>query len=102
MVAIVVPDAEAISGEWGGKPLALLCENPKFREAVEKDMDRVADRNKLKGFEKVRSIRLTAEPFTPENGLLTPTMKLRRSIAKDHFCSLIDEMYSDSETAGVS
>ena len=32
----------------------------------------------LQGFEKVRGIILEAEPFSVENNLLTPTLKLKR------------------------
>ena len=30
-------------------------------------------------FETVKKIHVTLDPFTPENGLLTPTLKIRRS-----------------------
>lgn len=36
----------------------------------------------LKGFEKVKAIRLSAEAFTLDNDCLTPTLKLKRSSVK--------------------
>jgi long-chain acyl-CoA synthetase len=45
--------------------------------------------------EKVRNFRLLAEPFTVEDGTLTPTLKLRRSIIRDRYGDLVDEMYAE-------
>jgi long-subunit acyl-CoA synthetase (AMP-forming) len=56
----------------------------------------------LKGFEMARAIRVVAEPFTPENDLLTPTFKLKRNVAKTRFQPLIDEMYADPEIGSVA
>jgi long-chain acyl-CoA synthetase len=45
--------------------------------------------------EKIRNFRLLAEPFTVEDGTLTPTLKLRRSVITDRYADLIDEMYEE-------
>ena len=42
-------------------------------KSVLKDLDQAGNKHKLAGFEKVKSIRLFLEPFTIDNGLLTPT-----------------------------
>ena len=36
----------------------------------------------------------TLEPWTVENGLLTPTMKLRRNRVMDKFQAELDQMYA--------
>jgi len=43
--------------------------------------------------EKIRNFRLVLEPFTIENGMMTPTMKLKRKVISAHYPELIDEMY---------
>jgi len=43
--------------------------------------------------EKVRDFRLLAEPFTVENGMMTPTMKLKRNVIEERLADLIDSMY---------
>jgi len=45
--------------------------------------------------EKIRNFRLLAEPFTVEDGTLTPTLKLRRSVITDRYVDLVDEMYAE-------
>ena len=45
--------------------------------------------------EKIRNFRLLAEPFTVEEGTLTPTLKLRRSVIEERHADLIDEMYEE-------
>ena len=46
------------------------------------------------GFAQVRRTTLTLEPWTVENGLLTPTMKLRRAKVMEKFNAEIDRMYA--------
>jgi long-chain acyl-CoA synthetase len=45
--------------------------------------------------EKIRNFRLLAEPFTVEDGTLTPTLKLRRSVITDRYVDRIDAMYEE-------
>jgi long-chain acyl-CoA synthetase len=44
--------------------------------------------------EKIRSFRLLSEPFTIDNGLMTPTMKLKRREIESLHADLIDQMYA--------
>ena len=46
------------------------------------------------GYAQVRRISATLEPWTVENGLLTPTLKLRRSRVLEKFHAQLDQMYS--------
>jgi len=49
--------------------------------------------NEFPGYAQVRRITATLEPWTVENGLLTPTLKLRRSRVLERFHAEIDGMY---------
>ena len=42
-----------------------------------------------------RNVRLLAEPWTIESGLLTPTLKLKRAKIRERFHAEIDELYGD-------
>jgi long-chain acyl-CoA synthetase len=49
----------------------------------------------LASFETIKKIRIVDE-FTIENGMLTPTLKVKRNVALDHYREAIDEMYADA------
>jgi len=71
---------------------------PEFKEAVLADMQQRLELSggdtSLKGFERVRDVHITLEPFTADNGLLTPTLKLKRFMAKRRYQKELDCMYS--------
>jgi long-chain acyl-CoA synthetase len=46
------------------------------------------------GYAQVRRISLTVEPWTIENGLLTPTLKLKRAKVIENFNNEIENMYA--------
>ena len=53
-----------------------------FKEEVFKEMKQKADEYKLNGMERVKKLSFHPNPFSVEDGLLTPTFKLKRNIAK--------------------
>jgi long-chain acyl-CoA synthetase len=65
--------------------------NPAAQNAA---MQRI--KSALRGFPKyarVRAVYMTLEPWRVENGLLTPTMKLKRAELQKRFADKIDELY---------
>ena len=55
----------------------------------------------LARFEKLKRVLVVADEFTPENGSMTPTMKLRRRVIEDRYRKQIDELYAQAEAAAV-
>jgi long-chain acyl-CoA synthetase len=49
----------------------------------------------LARFEKLKKVLLVPEEFSPANGAMTPTMKLRRRVIEDRYRQQIDEMYAE-------
>ena len=50
--------------------------------------------SRLANHEQIRDLRMMVEEFTQENGLLTPTLKVKRREVEKRFAHLIDEMYA--------
>ncbi|KAL4422662.1 hypothetical protein ABPG75_008859 [Micractinium tetrahymenae] len=98
LVAVAIPDPEYLL-PWArerGLPrdLAELCRHPQVVAAVLKSMQEEGRAAGLKGFEQVAAIHLHPEPFSVENGMMTPTFKLKRPQAQAAFQAAIDEMYA--------
>jgi long-chain acyl-CoA synthetase len=45
------------------------------------------------GYAQIHAVYLTCEPWTIENGLLTPTLKIKRNVIEKHFAQEISELY---------
>jgi len=100
LVAILVPDEETIlpwCKEKGVKArtLAEACQSRAVRDIIRKELVNSADEMKLHGFERAREFTLYNELFSVDNGILTPTFKLKRPIAKKMFASDIERMYAE-------
>jgi len=42
-------------------------------------------------------MKLVKEPFSVDNGLLTPTLKLKRNVAKEYFGPVLADLYEKQE-----
>jgi long-chain acyl-CoA synthetase len=101
LVAVIVPDPEYLL-PWaadrgmkaGGQDLEELCRDSRVVGAVLKSVREEGRAAGLKGFEQVAAVALTPEPFSVDNGLMTPTFKIKRPQAQAAFQEAIAEMYA--------
>ncbi|KAI1418211.1 acetyl-CoA synthetase-like protein [Hypoxylon sp. FL1857] len=79
------------------------AKDPRVVKAVLKQLDDIAKKHKFNGYERVRNCLLDYEPFTVENELLTPTLKLKRPQTVRKFKADIERMYDEinNETTAV-
>ncbi|KAM8783157.1 long-chain-fatty-acid--CoA ligase 5 isoform 1-T1 [Rhynchonycteris naso] len=97
LVAVVVPDPDVLpsfAAKLGVKgSLEELCQNQVVKGAILEDMQKTGKEGGLKSFEQVKSILLHPEPFSIENGLLTPTLKAKRGELAKYFQTQINSLY---------
>lgn len=76
-----------------------VCQNRKVQQAVLKELDKVGRKNKFNSYERVKAVRLFVDPFTIENQLLTPTLKLKRPQTVKAFRQDLDDCYEEALAA---
>ncbi|MGX7896198.1 AMP-dependent synthetase/ligase [Tsuneonella sp. HG222] len=95
IVALIVPDCEW-AAEWAQAQgerfdMVALQNLPAFRGAMRSAIDRV--NGELSVIEKIRQFAFADEGFTTENGMLTPSMKIRRGPIRDKYQARLDALY---------
>ncbi|XP_016102931.1 long-chain-fatty-acid--CoA ligase 1-like isoform X1 [Sinocyclocheilus grahami] len=98
LVGILVPDPDFLPG-WAKKrgiegSYTEMCKSKELKNAILEDIIRLGKEAGLKSFEQVRDIALHMEMFSVQNGLLTPTLKAKRTELRNHFRQQIDQLYA--------
>jgi long-chain acyl-CoA synthetase len=75
--------------------LITLAENVPV-DGVEAQMHRVVDdvNRDLSRFEQIKRFAILPRDFSPEEGEVTPTLKLKRRVCQEHFAAEIEALYS--------
>jgi long-chain acyl-CoA synthetase len=95
-VALVVPDAEAIT-KWaaaegvGNGDLAKLLESDKVHGKIGEELEKYG--KGFKGYERPRKWALLAEEFSTDNDMLTPTLKLKRRNVIKRYQAELEGLY---------
>ena len=95
--ALVQPDFE-FAKSWASKNNINIGVSPReiansneLKAEIEKEISKINAH--LGKWEQVKKIELTPEIWTEDNGLLTPTLKLKRKAIKEHFIKLYEKLY---------
>ena len=97
LIALIVPDFDKLKEFANTEGIVTstskeLIENKSVQQIFEKLMRTVS--RQLATHEKVRKFLLVDTPFTIENGLMTPTMKLKRKEITTKYVAEIDKVYN--------
>lgn len=96
--AVVVVDEGAVRAwaeENGITVSSDLAEDGRVRGLIEGELDRLA--SDFRPYERPRAVVLTTEDFTIDNGLLTPTLKLKRRAVTERYAKRLDDLYARAE-----
>lgn len=98
ITALVVPDTEQVLAycrenniDYDGLPLSRIAG---VRSLIESELQRL--NNELARFEQVKKCAILDEDFTVENGMMTPTLKLKRKNIIARYETTILSMYEES------
>lgn len=99
-VALVIPDIEYLNAWANDKGIDssdvdVLISDAKVKDLIKAEIDRV--QSSLKHYERVRDFVLVAEELTPENGMLTPTLKIKRRSVMAKYGDQLDALYEGSD-----
>ncbi len=97
-VAIVVPDRDALA-RWAERRgiTGELAKSPAVRGLLEAEVRERAQG--VRGYEVPQRILVVEEDFTTENGMLTPTLKLKRRAVLARYRAELDALYASGERA---
>lgn len=95
-IALIVPDmlhlqSLASSFEMSELSIEQLVIEPKIVQAISKQIE--LQQKDFSKYERVRKFALLTEPFTIENGELTPKLSIKRSIVEKKYKHKIDSLY---------
>ena len=103
LIAIIVPNRNTVV-EFLNK-IGINCdknncenyfENEELKKDILQNLEQIGRKADFKGFEIIKKIYLSPKPFTVENDLCTPTLKIRRHVAKKYFAEKIKELYNSN------
>lgn len=104
-VALIVPDMEAVK-KWAGENGASadsdekLLENAKVKDMLQAEVDKAS--SQFKGFERIKKIALTAEDFSTQNDMLTPSLKVKRRVVWKKYGPQIEALYAEGGKKAAS
>lgn len=104
VVAIMVPKKNEIIELLKSKGIDANFENLKdhlnselLKKEILKELETIGRANGAKGFEVVKNVHFTLDEFSEENGLLTPTKKVKRNEVKREYQKAITDMYNSKK-----
>lgn len=89
-IALIIPNAELVRTTLSLSETEDLAENAEVKKLFKKELD--ASNAQGAHFEMVKKFALINDQFTIENGMLTPTLKVKRKLVKEKYSDLINSL----------
>lgn len=93
-VAVVVPDRGSLE-RWAkleGQPLGDPVTNPKVKALLQAELDKHSAH--FKSYERPKRLMIVLEDFTVENGILTPSLKIKRREVVKRYGAELEALYN--------
>jgi long-chain acyl-CoA synthetase len=93
-VAVVVPDSGSLE-RWAkqqGQPVGDAASNPRVKALLQSELDKYSEH--FKSYERPRDLMVVLEDFTIENGILTPSLKIKRREVVKRYGAALEALYA--------
>ncbi len=94
--ALIVPDMDEVKAfaKKNGIDINNPIESTELKKAVMNNLKEIMQKNKsFRAHERIGNIAFVNEAFTPDNGLMTMTAKIKKNAVYDRYSDLIEAMY---------
>jgi long-chain acyl-CoA synthetase len=97
IAAIIVPGKEGLQEQFGlnndffERP-EVFIDDQEIVDWISQDIRKFS--NELAKFERIKSFKVKRNPFSMEEGEITPTMKAKRKVIEKKYAAEIDELYA--------
>ena len=102
ITAIIIPNRETLQETFNLKDDFFtesddFIDNPEIMDWVAGDIKKIS--TELAKFERIKNFKIKRNPFSMEEGEITPTLKVKRRIVEKKYAHAIDEMYQEGVEA---
>ncbi|RZJ99268.1 MAG: hypothetical protein EOO43_27085, partial [Flavobacterium sp.] len=102
ITAIIIPNRETLEETFKLKPSFFeeadpFIQNKEIIDWIEQDIKKIS--NELAKFERIKNFKIKRNPFSIDEGEITPTMKIKRRIVEKKYDEAINEMYEEGVEA---
>ncbi|TKC10616.1 long-chain fatty acid--CoA ligase [Pedobacter polaris] len=102
ITAIIIPNKETLQETFNLSESFFqeegdFIENAEIKEWFEKDIKKIS--NELAKFERIKNFKIKRNPFSMDEGEITPTMKVKRRVVEKKYIEAINAMYEESVEA---
>lgn len=94
-VCLISVDPEELDEFAKQKGIDAKADHPDVQKAIEDHVSKV--NGGLASFESIKYWRVTPEPLSIDNGLLTASLKVKRSVVEERYADIIDAMYTSGK-----
>lgn len=102
ITAIIIPNKETLQETFNLKESFFqepgdFIENQEIIDWMEKDIKKIS--NELAKFERIKNFKIKRNPFSIDEGEITPTLKVKRRIVEKKYAEAINAMYTEGVEA---
>jgi long-chain acyl-CoA synthetase len=102
LTAIIIPNRESMQEKFNltdsfFEQADLFISEPEIVDWINQDVRKLS--NELAKFERIKSFKVKRNPFSMDEGEITPTMKIKRKVVEKKYADAINDMYAASVEA---